>query len=528
MDSWKTFSTDCDVAISFQGSNNSLNSLESIISSREPVEVKIHDNPIREPPGPDQLPFFGNYFELYPDHVGNHDRLFSLYGPVIKTVNMGTTTYLTNDVEVSRFVLGESEYFTKVTTNPQHPLYFMHDNTALFTCDTASPAFKPSHKFLPHSMSPKAVRHYSPKIHDAVTKSFNTFDELDQKNLAFNCYHYMFKLAGQIVYKLVLGMDLQHFDAINSPPHEIIRLLGEYLVLMKKVQLRPKWYSYLPFGPPRRLYFVRNRIMDLVNQAIQDRPKSGSRAGLPLDNAALEATCIADFLCRAQDDKGNRLAQEYVLSNCVVLVGAGFITSASFLSWLMYALVSYPGNQERLLQELIDNNTAGEAIAKDTTPQWSDLNSLSFLNNFVRETLRLHGPSFQTARNAKQDVILPGGYLLPKGSVIIPTFPSIHTHVDHWDNPRKFDPDRWDTERVKKRHAMSFTPFASGPRGCIGYNVALEEAKTVLARLVWRYQWQIASKEPVIYDPEFLVLRPLNFYARAVKRETWPRNKKHE
>lgn len=39
----------------------------------------------------------------------------------------------------------------------------------------------------------------------------------------------------------------------------------------------------------------------------------------------------------------------------VVATGAGFTTTSSLLSWLIYGLVTYPGVQERLLQELIDN-----------------------------------------------------------------------------------------------------------------------------------------------------------------------------
>lgn len=474
---------------------------------------------MREPPGPKPIPFVGSHYEIYPDHVGNHERLFARYGPVIKVVNMGVTQYLTNDPDVSRYVLSESEYFTKTTSDPKHPLYYMRDNTALFTCDSDAPIFPLAHKFVPSSMSPKAVRHYSPIMQLAVERSFNAFDELDRQDLAFNCYQYMFKLAGQVIYRIVLGMDLDHFVTIDSPPHEIIRLLGEYLILMKKVQLRPQWYSYLPFGAGKRLAWVKDRIWSLVDHAIEQRPRApdGSDQDVLLHEAATKTTCVADYLCRAVDENGEKLSHEYMLSNCVVLVGAGFITSSSLLSWLIYALVTYPGNQTRLLQELIDHGATS-----DTKWTYDSIQQLNFLDKFVKEVQRMHNPSFQTARNAKKDVVLPGGYFLPKGAVIIPTFPSLHTNAKYWDSPGKFDPDRWDSDAVKCRHKMAYTPFATGPRGCIGYNLALQQAKLVLANLVYRYNWEDASKEPMVYDPEFLVLRPLNFYARAARRLTWP------
>lgn len=43
-----------------------------------------------------------------------------------------------------------------------------------------------------------------------------------------------------------------------------------------------------------------------------------------------------------------------------------------------------------------------------------------------------------------------------------------------------FDPDRWDSEKVKNRPQNSYIPFATGPRMCIGFNFALQEARVSL------------------------------------------------
>jgi hypothetical protein len=50
----------------------------------------------------------------------------------------------------------------------------------------------------------------------------------------------------------------------------------------------------------------------------------------------------------------------------------------------------------------------------------------------------------------------------------------------------------------------------------------LQEAKLALVNLVYRYHWEDASKEPMMYDPDFLVTRALNLYVRAVRRKQWP------
>ncbi|KAH8702679.1 putative cytochrome P450 monooxygenase [Phaeosphaeriaceae sp. PMI808] len=497
---------------------NHLSTLNDVQQTKGIIELRAtRYESIREPPGPRSLPFVGNRYELYPDVLGNYDRLFSLYGPMIKTMNMGITIYHTNDPEISRHLLREDKLFTKTTSDASHPLHYMEGQDMLFTCDSASPAFAPSHKFVPPTLSPRAVAHFMPLIQDATQAIFTAFDELAKSDLAVNVYQYMFKLASQIIWRVVLNQDLKHFEAPKTPPSLTIRLFGEYLSLMKKSSLQPQWFKYIPFGDPARLKIVRQQLFDIVEDAMSACiDKDGPLLSLSDPTALQSASCVADFLYRARDKDGEGLPYDLILGNVVVSAGAGFTTSASLLSWALYALVRYPGNQERLLEEIVSHRG-------NTEKRWTynEIHSMKFLDCFVKEVLRLHSPSFQTARNAKQDAILPGGYLIPKGSIVIACFPSIQKNPAHWENPLRFDPDRWMKEGLAAQMARqgSYTPFAAGGRGCVGFNLALTQVKLVLAELVYRYEFEDSSPEAVVYDPEFLVVRPLNFYAGLTRRK---------
>jgi hypothetical protein len=46
-----------------------------------------------------------------------------------------------------------------------------------------------------------------------------------------------------------------------------------------------------------------------------------------------------------------------------------------------------------------------------------------------------------------------------KGEVIIAALHHIHNNPAVWDKPETFDPDRWDTERVKKRGKGDYIPY---------------------------------------------------------------------
>lgn len=498
-------------AISFHSESSLLASIDEINRTATKIGVRVDSQAIREPHGPQELPFVGNYFGIHPDHIGNHERLFHQYGNVIKTVVMGRTVYLTNDPRVTQVVFGENEFFTKMPSDFNHPLFGINDNAAILLGDTASPAFKLAHKFIPPSMSTNAAQHYMPILQKAIRDSFTVFDQFDDQQAAWNTYQYMLKLSGQIMTKVVLGMDVSHFDTVDTQLHDVVRLIGEYVLLARKTSLSLPYLKYIPFSSTRRLPIIKKRLVSLLDKAAAAWPLPGA-PDLPIYEAAVQSTCIIDYLKRAVDEGNQKLPHEHLIPNIIAVLGAGISTTSSMLSYLLYLLAHYPDMQTKVFKELIDNN-----VTPTTTWTYDTLMSLPYLDHFVKEALRLHGPAFQPARNAKKDVILPGAYRIPAGAVINPLFASLHRNGDYWDNPGRFDPDRWAAADVKK-HRMAYTPFAAGPRGCVGFNIAHLDLRLVLALLVYRYEFIDVSTEPMRYDPEYLLNRLVNCYVRAVKR----------
>ncbi|KAK0653103.1 cytochrome protein [Cercophora newfieldiana] len=479
--------------ITFHSSDDKdLLTVEDVLAAAGPVGVRIDGQPVQDPQGPAGLPLVGSYYEISPDHLGNHHRLFRKYGHVIKTTNMGKTTYLTDSPDAALAALLESQYFTKKITE-DHPLWGVKDNTAIFVGDTETENWRLAHKFLPPAMGPKAVRHYTPLMQDCVRSSFGIFDQLNERGEAWNVYQYMVKLASQTIGKFASG---------------IVSMLS----LNKKVTARGEWYGILPWGDSARLREVRKTTYALLNEAIDAAPVSGI-TDLPIANAALKASCVVDFLLNAVDEKGERFPRSLVLANMIVVTGAGYTTTSALLSWLVYCLVTYPETQDRLLQELVD---FGYTPDMEWTPDFA--HGLPYLDRFVKETQRLHNASFQPGRTTKTDVVLPGGYRLPANAVIIPALYAIHTNSEVWNDPFRFDPDRWLADDIKGRHRAAYIPFATGARGCIGFNFALMEVKILLSELVYRYKFVREGVEAIEYDPEFQLIRPLNLYVVNQKR----------
>jgi hypothetical protein len=120
-----------------------------------------------------------------------------------------------------------------------------------------------------------------------VEDSFSVFDELDEREEAWNVYQYMLKLGSQAVGKLVLGMDFEHFTSVDAPPHEMVVRIAVNLELNKKIASMGSWYASMPFGDPKKLADNKKRVEQLLIESIM-RASKGEK-DLELQEAALEA-----------------------------------------------------------------------------------------------------------------------------------------------------------------------------------------------------------------------------------------------
>jgi hypothetical protein len=273
--------------IAFNTKESVLETVADVVAQEEAVAITVDGRVVREVPGPQGLPYVGNYFEIYPDHVGNHQRLYNQYGPLFKTTNMGSVIYHTNDATLSAIVFNESDFFSKniIEGHPMRPL--KNKDAGIFVSDTDTEEWRTSHKFISPALGPKAVRHYAPIMQQAVEETFNVFDELDKRDEAWNAWPYMLKLSATIIGRLVLGMDFQHFSAVDTPMHEVPKLIAYSLELNKKISSKGQWYAKLPFGDPLRIKIMKKRVDFLINESIDNAAKGVE--DLELQEAALKA-----------------------------------------------------------------------------------------------------------------------------------------------------------------------------------------------------------------------------------------------
>jgi cytochrome P450 len=98
-------------------------------------------------------------------------------------------------------------------------------------------------------------------------------------------------------------------------------------------------------------------------------------------------------------------------------------------------------------------------------------------------------------------------YIAPKDSVIVMSQWVTHRDARWFENPTKFDPERWTPEAENARPKFSYYPFGSGPRICIGEGFAWMEGVLLIATLAQKWKMRLAPNQRFELQP-LITLRP--------------------
>ncbi len=164
----------------------------------------------------------------------------------------------------------------------------------------------------------------------------------------------------------------------------------------------------------------------------------------------------------------------------LTLFVTAFETTATSLCWTMYVIDKYSEVKQRIYDEV-------DAVLGKQAPTPELLNKLEYTEKVIKESLRLYSSVHSFSRVALKDHIV-GGYRVPKDTTVIISSYVTHRLAQHWEDPDRFDPNRFDKERTVGRSRFAYIPFAAGHRNCIGSYMAVMQSKLVVALIAQRYR----------------------------------------
>ena len=169
------------------------------------------------------------------------------------------------------------------------------------------------------------------------------------------------------------------------------------------------------------------------------------------------------------------LSDREIADELIVFLFAGHDTTATTLTYALWQLGHHPEIQDRVAAEV--------ARLPDRTLTPDDVPQLPYTVQVLREALRLCPPTPTGSRLATRDVEV-AGYRVEAGTALVIGRLAVQRDPTLWEDPLKFDPDRFSEDNVKSRDRWQYVPFGGGPRSCIGDHFAMLEATLGLATFI--------------------------------------------
>jgi cytochrome P450 len=125
------------------------------------------------------------------------------------------------------------------------------------------------------------------------------------------------------------------------------------------------------------------------------------------------------------------------------------------------------------------------------------LHRLPFLSAVIRETGRLHSPVLLLPRGVLSDFEF-AGRRVTAGTPLFLAIAAGHRMPSVWDDPERFDPDRFLPPREEDRRTpYGLATFGGGPRICLGINFAQVEVMALVAHVQRHYRLSHLSNAPI-------------------------------
>jgi cytochrome P450 len=384
----------------------------------------------------------------------------------------------TNPAVIQHVLKTNSENYHKSEIQTKRMFHFL--GKGLLT--SHGEVWRTQRRLIQKGFDPRQLDVLSSIMQDSLADSLRDFETQAQRG-PVDIYPQLMKMTFGMVARSLFGARLkdQDIDVISST----ISTVQEFMVRQTIQPYLNPWFAVS--GELRRHEEMRARADGILFDYI--RRRRGEAPGNDL----------LQILMDARYSDGHGMSDELVLSESMQLLVAGHETSSNALSWLFYLLSSRPDCLERVRQEF-DSVLNGEPLTYSALPK------LEFATKVIQEGLRLYPPFWMVDRMALSDD-RAGDLVIPKGSTVVVFIYGAHHSSRYWEDPERFDPERFTKANEKTRTPFTYLPFGAGPRGCIGGNYAMLQILMILSVLLRKYDFQLVPDQTIEARP-MVILRP--------------------
>ena len=428
-----------------------------------PLDVK-HG---RIPPGPQEK------YRAKEDLLEWMGRQFQIHGDIYKASIAGFNAYVTRNVEFAQHVLVENWQNYVKGQNIERVALLLGDGLMV----SEGELWKRQRRMIQPAFNQESIAALFQVIVAVNSGLLRKWQSAAERNESVNVTHDVSGMALEVVLRFIFGEDYQ-----EASSH----------------------FEILTVEQTRDMAFARSfRALGKVILEIIHRRRKHSTP----------ATDALGVMMQARDPQsGEPMPDRQIIDETLTLIVAGHETTASTLNWNWYLISQHPEVERKLGNEL---ETLKTSLAFDDLPKFP------YARQIIEETMRLYPAGWSMSRKALGDDRL-GDYFVPAGTELyVPPY-FIQRHPELWEEPERFNPDRFRPENSKHRHRMAMIPFSAGPRNCIGTHFARIEMQIHLMIIAKWLRLEYVASRPLELDAGINLRSKYDFimYPKAVVATT--------
>lgn len=272
------------------------------------------------------------------------------------------------------------------------------------------------------------------------------------------------------------------------------------------------FFPYAPIPAHKKRDHARAEMVKIFSKVIRERREKN------IDEN--NTTDILQIFINMKYKDGSQLTDDQIVGLLIALLFAGQHTSTITSSWTLYYLLQHP----RVLNKVMDEqeHIMGSRLGEYST--FDDVQAMDYLQNCVKEVLRMHPPLIMLMRMAMQDIETTCNgkkFLIPKGDIVV-TSPQVASRMPEvFSNPNEYYPERFGDDQSEHKVPFAFLGFGGGMHACMGQQFGMLQAKAITSIILRNFELEAVDK--VLPDPDYtaMVVGPKNhLMVRYKKRST--------
>jgi cytochrome P450/NADPH-cytochrome P450 reductase len=452
-------------------------------------------------PQPKVYPIVKNVLELDVEApIQSMMRLAQEYGSIYKIEIGDDKVIVVSDPEMVNEVCDETRFDKKI----HRPLEKIRDfaGDGLFTAHTQEANWEKAHRILVPAFGPSAIKSMFPQMLDIAEQLMLKWERLGE-NTALDVPDNMTRLTLDAIALCAFDYRFNSFYSTGMHPFvdAMVNALHEASLYNRRLPIQNKLMFIT-----KRNYEQEIKLLKKVAYEIIASRRNQPQEQWPKD--------LLSLMLQGKDPVTNEgLDDENIMSQMITFLIAGHETTSGLLSFALYLLLKNP-NKLKKAQTQVDE------VLKNDTPTFEHINKLTYIDQILKETLRLWPTAPVFGLQSYEDTTIGKKYEIKKEDTVFVLLPSLHRSPKVWQGDvEAFVPERFESENVNQLPPNVFKPFGNGQRACIGRPFAVQEATLVLAMILQRFDLSMANPNYELKVKETLTLKPDNFFIKAKRRD---------